>query len=619
MSSARCPACGSDATDFDAVKGDTVCLGCGTVIEESAIISEVQFADDATGGARVVGQFVAPGDVGSGCSSLFVKQRGEITMLHGRRMIARFASSLRLNAHCVDAAQRYYHLAHQFKFNQGRRSAHVAAVCLYIVCRRERAPVMLLDLSDLLQTNVFALGVICVKLVRVLHLQLPLVDPSLYIHRFAARLELGGKTHVVGELALRLVARMKRDWMETGRRPSGVCAAALLIASRAHGYARTLRCVSRVLKVGDTTLRTRLAEFAQTPCGALTALQVKDLDVQQLLEAEEADPPSLARNRNAEGARPSYGTPLVHALAVPCAGKIDGMPCALARPLAATALVVVQAVKMRTPPDAADHRWTAQPLAVAQRDGGVLDVASAACRMRPHARVAAERALGGGGVGVARLNAAPGRSGAAFCTVDAELVAQLESCAQLPLGWASSRTPAALASAALGRDCDADPRAPTGVLSPGSTRARADGDEDVCLRVEEDANVEKEGSDGRLSDLSDGELETYIISTGDELTLRSQLWTELNQDWLEHRRRKDAEAMASISSKRTYKRRARADGTAATASGAVQAALARKGVSASINYDVLTELAMRKDMADVAAMARAADTMFIPSGGAHGA
>eukprot|EP00058_Branchiostoma_floridae_P019070 XP_002604559.1 hypothetical protein BRAFLDRAFT_79421 [Branchiostoma floridae] len=50
-------------------------------------------------------------------------------------------------------------------------------------------------------------------------------DPCLYIHRFAHKLEFGERTHEVSMTALRLVSRMKRDWMHGGRRPSGLCGA----------------------------------------------------------------------------------------------------------------------------------------------------------------------------------------------------------------------------------------------------------------------------------------------------------------------------------------------------------------------------------------------------------
>jgi transcription factor IIIB 90 kDa subunit len=62
------------------------------------------------------------------------------------------------------------------------------------------------------------------------------VDPSLYIHRFAGRLALGGpKAEEVAATALQLIKSMKRDWMQTGRRPAGLCGAALFIALHIHG------------------------------------------------------------------------------------------------------------------------------------------------------------------------------------------------------------------------------------------------------------------------------------------------------------------------------------------------------------------------------------------------
>ena len=51
------------------------------------------------------------------------------------------------------------------------------------------------------------------------------LDPCLYIHRFAHKLEFGEKEHDVAMTALRLVSRMKRDWIHHGRRPSGLCGA----------------------------------------------------------------------------------------------------------------------------------------------------------------------------------------------------------------------------------------------------------------------------------------------------------------------------------------------------------------------------------------------------------
>ena len=54
-----CNACGGTEIDYDPSRGDAVCIQCGTVLEENAIVNEVTFATDAGGGSSVVGQFVA--------------------------------------------------------------------------------------------------------------------------------------------------------------------------------------------------------------------------------------------------------------------------------------------------------------------------------------------------------------------------------------------------------------------------------------------------------------------------------------------------------------------------------------------------------------------------------
>ncbi|XP_075803576.1 transcription factor IIIB 90 kDa subunit isoform X3 [Microtus pennsylvanicus] len=112
-------------------------------------------------------------------------------------------------------------------------------------------------------------------------------DPCLYIPRFAHLLEFGEKNHEVSMTALRLLQRMKRDWMHTGRRPSGLCGAALLVAARMHDFRRTVKEVISVVKVCESTLRKRLTEFEDTPTSQLTIDEFMKIDLE-----EECDPPS---------------------------------------------------------------------------------------------------------------------------------------------------------------------------------------------------------------------------------------------------------------------------------------------------------------------------------------
>ncbi|KAK3915697.1 Transcription factor IIIB 90 kDa subunit [Frankliniella fusca] len=122
-------------------------------------------------------------------------------------------------------------------------------------------------------------------------------DPCLYILRFANKLDFGDKTHEVSMTALRLLQRMKRDSIHTGRRPSGLCGAALLIAARLHEFNRTVEDVIKIVKVHESTLRKRLMEFGETPSSALTLDEFMNVDLE-----EEQDPPSFkaARKKDRE-------------------------------------------------------------------------------------------------------------------------------------------------------------------------------------------------------------------------------------------------------------------------------------------------------------------------------
>jgi ribosomal protein L37AE/L43A len=58
---AVCPNCGGTVIEYDAAAGSGFCVGCGTVVEESAIVSEVTFGETSAGAAMVQGSYVAAG------------------------------------------------------------------------------------------------------------------------------------------------------------------------------------------------------------------------------------------------------------------------------------------------------------------------------------------------------------------------------------------------------------------------------------------------------------------------------------------------------------------------------------------------------------------------------
>ncbi|XP_066854562.1 transcription factor IIIB 90 kDa subunit isoform X1 [Anser cygnoides] len=289
-----CAACGCSEIEVDSARGDAVCTGCGSVLEDNIIVSEVQFVENSGGGSSAVGQFVSLDGAGKtltlvgGFHANLGKESRAQTLQNGKRQIHHLGNQLQLNQHCLDTAFNFFKMAVSKHLTRGRKMTHVIAACLYLVCRTEGTPHMLLDLSDLLQVNVYVLGKTFLLLARELCINAPAIDPCLYIPRFAHMLEFGDKNHEVSMTALRLLQRMKRDWMHTGRRPSGLCGAALLVAARMHDFRRTVKEVIRVVKVCESTLRKRLTEFEDTPTSQLTIDEFMKIDLE-----EECDPPSF--------------------------------------------------------------------------------------------------------------------------------------------------------------------------------------------------------------------------------------------------------------------------------------------------------------------------------------
>ncbi|KAM6499847.1 BRF1 domain containing protein [Amanita muscaria] len=297
-----CSDCGGTVIEYDHAAGNGFCVACGTVVEENTIVNEIEFGETSAGAAVVQGSYVAQGSTRARMSGPYgnrgSSESREQTIANASKKIQSIANVLRLSEHICLSATRLYTLAVEHKFTKGRKSLNVVAVCLYVACRqKETRNYMMIDFSDLLQVNVFELGHTYLQLVQTLNLRLPLVDPSHYIARFAALLEFGDETNKVATDAIRLVSRFDRDWMSRGRRPAGICGAALLLAARMNNFRRSVEEIVQVVKIADTTLKKRIEEFRRTPSGQLTLA-----DFRRVWLDEEMDPPAFTKGREKEDA-----------------------------------------------------------------------------------------------------------------------------------------------------------------------------------------------------------------------------------------------------------------------------------------------------------------------------
>ncbi|KAG8845069.1 transcription factor TFIIIB subunit brf1 [Tulasnella sp. 330] len=274
-------------------------MECGVVLSEGALVSEVSFGETSGGAAMAHGTLVAEGSTHArtGGGRRGGEESSEQAIYNGRIRIAQIATAMNIPDTLRESALRFYKLAIAQRFTKGRRSRLVVAACLYAACQHVQFGFMLIDFSDLLQINVFVLGATYLKLIKVLNMPRPYaIDPAHYIARFAALLEFGDETPKVAHDAARLVKRFRADWMNTGRRPAGICGACLLIAARMNNFRRSVQEIVQVVKIAEQTVVKRLEEFKGTGSSGLTVNEFRD-DEKWLPEASEVPPILKAQER----------------------------------------------------------------------------------------------------------------------------------------------------------------------------------------------------------------------------------------------------------------------------------------------------------------------------------
>ncbi|XP_070705338.1 BRF1 general transcription factor IIIB subunit b isoform X2 [Pempheris klunzingeri] len=560
MTSRVCRTCGGSDIDVDQARGSAVCTSCGSVLEDNIIVSEVQFVEGSGGVSSAVGQFVsADGPVkapllGSGFHTSVGKESRAQTLQGGRRQIQQLGSQLQMNQHCLDTAFNFFKMVVSKHLTRGRKTEHVIAACLYLVCRTEGTPHMLLDLSDLLQVNVYILGKTFLLLARELCINAPAIDPCLYIPRFAHMLDFGVKTHEVSMTALRLVQRMKRDWMHTGRRPSGLCGAALLVAARMHKFRRTVKDVISVVKVCQTTLRKRLTEFEDTPTSQLTIDEFMRVDLEQ-----ECDPPSftaaqhkakiqqleqeLARKLDdVEGEISCYKDEIETELEK-SRPKLRGIYAAYAKEIDAEEADVLSSTSDPEEPEAEDDELQAATQHLTQ---------DFLCQVI-HEEEGRGKKTGDNeqGVGPEKEGVSPQRQAA-------------------PLASILGKLP----------DTSLDLQQ---TLDEPETSEKPD---DQC-----------EGGELDLDGIDDQEIDKYILNEK-EVQVKTELWMKQNAEYLKEQKEKE-ERIRKEKEEGTYRekpkksKKKREEIEASTAGEAIERMLEKKKISSKINYDVLRDLNSR--------------------------
>jgi transcription factor IIIB subunit 2 len=514
----RCPYCGSEDIIADPTMGNTVCgnPNCGELLETGAMVAEQNFMQTGSGGAAAVGHrinFSGIGAYGSGMQ----QSNTEMSVSRGITKIGWISDRLQLSAPVQEAARRMYQLAVQLNFNVGRATRYVACACLYIVCRRNKSPHLLIDFADVLQTPVRTLGKIYTGLLKRLvggdpshqaaicdMVEVPMIDPSVFIERFSRRLDLGSMQmqSKVQNTAMRIIQFMHRDWICIGRRPNGLCGAAILIASFFHGLKVPAKTIADVVRMREGTLKLRLMEMRQTPLAIMSRREFEQADLEKdTLKDDErrALPPCLLRSRRNE-AQAALLDKEFHKDA-------DGKQAALKDGS-------VHGRVKRLPP--VPQMLPLPPVAASDKASSSTATATASSSTSAGAAKSADGT--GAGVAAKFTTLEPSEEGIEDIAKDILKVLVPAKDGTDPIGLADlSRTTVPIE--ALLKD------------KPGFADDRHEGS-DIGSSPSTPKSAAAAGKEESLSDVDDEDLELYLLDS-EEQQNKSNIWHEVNKDYLE--------------------------------------------------------------------------------------
>ncbi|KAJ4305197.1 transcription factor TFIIIB subunit brf1 [Kalmusia sp. IMI 367209] len=294
--------------------GRTVCFSCATVFDDSQIVAEVTFGETSTGAAMVQGGLVAndqryANTMGGAVSGMGGVDSRQNTMKKGQSAIAGLCAHLGVPDIVLTSARRWYQLALNHSFVQGRGVMKVAAVSIYLAARKQPGnTLMLMDLAERLRINVWDLGNTYRKFCQTIMENDPeeidgstsLLQIEPLMLKFCQKLEFDQDSFRVASDACLILKRMSRDWMVQGRNPAGLCGACIILAARMNNFRRTVREVVYVVKVADTTINQRLYEYRRTQSAALTVKQFREVGLQ--LKTKIAPPAVYKRHEREERA-----------------------------------------------------------------------------------------------------------------------------------------------------------------------------------------------------------------------------------------------------------------------------------------------------------------------------
>lgn len=289
-----CSTCGSSEMFIDHARGEVICSNCGLVHSDRSIdmgpewrafTADEQNARQRVGGPQDWSKFdqglttiIGRQNVDASGRKLSSSRRAQIhrlrkwqirTKVHSsdKRNLAvamtelhRISSQLSIPYSIRETSAVIYRKALRKRLTRGRTILGMIAASLYLACRVHKVPRPLEEICDQIHITRKELS-LCVRLIlRYLNLKIPHSNPTEFVHRFGAELNLPGNTK---KCAIDILEMAKKERLTIGKDPKGMAAAAIYVASILTGARRTQLEIARTARVTEVTVRNRYKEMVE--------------------------------------------------------------------------------------------------------------------------------------------------------------------------------------------------------------------------------------------------------------------------------------------------------------------------------------------------------------------
>ena len=279
----NCNYCNSKNLIFNYKLNSTLCENCGKIINENLFLNENNFTElnKFSYNNSKFNNFLL--------SNQIFNREKKI-----KNLFLNIINILKLPNFLLEISMKYYKLCLNKNFSKGIKSKILCCVILYSICRLNNINILLIEFSNIIKINLFKLGTIYIKFIKLFDLKIPLLDSSLILKKLISKFKNFNSNEMqqINQIAFKILQCMKKNWLIEGRNPNGICAACIFISLKLNNFKTDDVC--KIINISKKTINLRINEFKQTKFALLSKDELLNINLDNY---EENNPPSFIKNR----------------------------------------------------------------------------------------------------------------------------------------------------------------------------------------------------------------------------------------------------------------------------------------------------------------------------------